>query len=577
MFQFAARKHVLWTVAPFGSSPYVWDAFDCVRRWANWILFGLIIDIQCVGVHRQSDDNAQQQQQKQQQQATMLTMIVASVLALLLSIAIWWTVANFGSALRYAGKLGGPRAYPLVGNGLLFINKTPAEFLQLLGRLIVQYGKCLRVWLGTQLIVLVTDPKDIEVLLSSPKYIDKSSEYDFIRPWLGEGLLISSGRKWQTHRKIITPTFHFKILEQFVEIFDQQGHTFVDILRLFAKSGETFDVFPLVTLCALDVICESAMGTKVNAQMNSESDYVKAVKEITNLIQLRIYDFVIRYEFFFRFSANRRRQRKALAILHGYTDSVIRARRQELNEGLAKGKDDHEDSVGMKKRMAFLDMLLQATVDGRPLTDREIREEVDTFMFEGHDTTTSAISFMLLSLAKNPEVQQRAFNEVRNIVGDDRKQPVTMTMLNDMHYMDLVIKETLRLYPSVPLFGRKMLQNTEINGKIFPAGSNVVMLPFFLGRDADLFPNPEKFDPERFSVETSAEKTNPYQYVPFSAGPRNCIGQKFAVAELKSLVSKVLRNYELLPPEEPHEETFIAELILRPEHGVPIRVKPRVY
>ncbi|XP_035890500.1 cytochrome P450 10-like [Anopheles stephensi] len=505
--------------------------------------------------------------------------IVTSGVALLLSIVIWWTVANYGSALRYAGKLGGPVAYPLVGNGLLFINKTPAEFLQLLGRLIAQYGKCLRVWLGTQLIVLVTDPKDIEVLLSSPKYIDKSGEYDFIRPWLGEGLLISRGRKWQARRKIITPTFHFKILEQFIEIFDQQGNTFVDILRLFAKSGETFDVFPLVTLCALDVICESAMGTKVNAQINSESQYVKAVKEITNLIQLRIYDFVIRYEFFFRLSANRRRQRKALAILHGYTDSVIRARRQELNTSKSDDQANahHEDPVGLKKRMAFLDMLLQATIDGRPLTDLEIREEVDTFMFEGHDTTTSAISFLLLSLAKNPDVQERVFNEVRNVVGDDRKQPVTMAMLNDMHYLELVIKETLRLYPSVPMFGRKMLQNTEINGKIFPAGSNVIMFPFFLGRDADFFPNPEKFDPERFNVETSAEKTNPYQYVPFSAGPRNCIGQKFAVAELKSLVSKVLRNFEILPSEEPFEETFIAELILRPERGVPIRVKPRVY
>lgn len=152
-----------------------------------------------------------------------------------------------------------------------------------------------------------------QILLSSPKYIEKSSEYDFVRPWLGEGLLISSGRKWQTHRKIITPTFHFKILEEFMDIFDQQGNTFVDILHLFAKSGETFDVFPLVTLCALDVICgklaakgewfiveadhsyspyhkciaESAMGTKVNAQMNSESEYVKAVKELSTICKGR--------------------------------------------------------------------------------------------------------------------------------------------------------------------------------------------------------------------------------------------------------------------------------------------------
>uniref|UniRef100_A0A182JL16 Uncharacterized protein n=1 Tax=Anopheles atroparvus TaxID=41427 RepID=A0A182JL16_ANOAO len=508
-----------------------------------------------------------------------MLLVVLSMVALLVSIGIWWTVENYGNALRHASKIAGPPAYPLIGNGLLFLNKSPAEFLRILGTLIAEYGMCLRLWLGTQLLVLITDPKDIEVLLASPKYIDKSVEYNFVRPWLGNGLLTSTGRHWQTHRKMITPTFHFKILEHFVEIFDRQSNTFIDILRLYAKSGETFDVFPLVTLCALDVICESAMGTKVNAQLNAESEYVKAVKEITNLIQLRFYDFIIRYEFFFRMSSNRRKQRKALAILHGYTDSVIKSRRQEL-QGNAPMNGTAEKLVseeGIKRRMAFLDMLLQAMVDGRPLTDEEIREEVDTFMFEGHDTTTSAISFLLQSLAKNPDVQQKAFDEVRSIVGDDRKQPVTMAMLNDMSYLELVIKETLRLYPSVPMFGRKLLENTDINGKIFPADCNVIVLPFYLGRNPDLFPNPEKFDPERFNVERSAEKTNPYQYIPFSAGPRNCIGQKFAMAELKSVASKVIRHYEILLPSEEPDESFMAELILRPEHGIPIRVRPRVY
>ncbi|XP_050086154.1 cytochrome P450 4d1 [Anopheles aquasalis] len=506
--------------------------------------------------------------------------IVSSGIVMLVTVFLWWVVKHFGSALRYAGKLGGPVAYPLVGNGLLFLFKTPAEFLLRLGSLIEEYGQCFRLWLGTQLVIVSTDPKDIEVLLSSPKYISKSGEYDFIKPWLGDGLLISDGRKWQARRKVITPSFHFKILDQFVEIFDHQGSTLVDILHLFAKSGETFDVFPLVTLYALDVISESAMGTKVNAQINSESEYVKAVKEITNLIQFRFYDFLLRYDFFFRLSANRRKQLKTLAILHGYTDSVISARRKELTKKSLAAADDaneetNDNDVGSKKRMAFLDLLLQSTIDGRPLTDLEIREEVDTFMFEGHDTTTSAISFLFHSLAHNPQVQQKVFDEVKSIIGDDRSRPVTMAMLNDMNYLDLVIKETLRLYPSVPMFGRKMMENTEINGKIIPSGANMIVMPFFLGRNPKHFPDPLVFDPERFNVETSAEKTNPYQYIPFSAGPRNCIGQKFAMLEIKSVASKVLRQYELLPPAEPQKISLIAELILRPEHGIPLRVRNR--
>uniref|UniRef100_A0AAG5CXD5 Cytochrome P450 n=1 Tax=Anopheles atroparvus TaxID=41427 RepID=A0AAG5CXD5_ANOAO len=511
----------------------------------------------------------------------MVFQVPVGILVAIVLLGALFLFRRFGEMLRYAGKFSGPRAYPIIGNGLLFLNKTPAEFLRTIDWLLKKYGNSLRVWLGTQLVVLVQDPKDIEVLLGSSKYIDKSTEYDFIRPWLGEGLLTSRGRKWHTHRKVITPTFHFKILEQFVEIFDRQSSTFIKVLQPYAESGKSFDIFPQVTLCALDVICESAMGTKVDAQLNSTSSYVMAVKEITNLIQYRFYDFLIRYDFFFRLSANSRKQKKVIQALHNYTYSVIRGRRQQLEQRAASGSDADESlgdhDLGIKKRMAFLDMLLQATIDGRPLTDLEIREEVDTFMFEGHDTTTSAISFLLQSLAKNPDVQQRVFEEVRSIVGDDRSQRVTLAMLNDMSYLDLVIKETLRLYPSVPMIGRKMIETTEINGKTFPAGANLIIMPFFLGRDPKYFPNPEKFDPERFNVERSAEKTNPYQYIPFSAGPRNCIGQKFAVAELKSLVSKVLRHYEILPPSEERNESFIAELVLRPEHGVFVRLKPRVY
>lgn len=508
-------------------------------------------------------------------------MVFSWALALLavVGLGVLHLYQRFGEMLRHTDKLPGPPAYPIIGNGLLFLNKSPSEFLRIIGMLLRQYGDCLRVWLGTQLVIVVQDPKDIEVLLSSPKYIDKSTEYDFIRPWLGEGLLTSRGRKWHTHRKVITPTFHFKILEQFVEIFDRQSNTFIKVLQPFVESGKSFDIFPQVTLCALDVICESAMGMKVNAQLNSTSSYVLAVKEITNLIQLRFYDFLIRYNFFFRLSTNSRKQKKVIKELHDYTNSVIKGRRQQLERKTRNGEGDEasDQDLGIKKRMAFLDMLLQSTIDGNPLTDVEIREEVDTFMFEGHDTTTSAISFLLQSMAKHPDVQQKVFDEVRNIVGDDRTRPVTMSMLNEMHYLDLVIKETLRLYPSVPMIGRKMIETTEINGKVFPAGANLIIMPFFLGRNAKYFPEPERFDPERFNVERSAEKSNPYQYIPFSAGPRNCIGQKFAVAELKSLVSKVLRHYEIIAPDEKQNESFIAELILRPEHGIFVSLKPRVY
>ncbi|XP_055638015.1 cytochrome P450 4d1-like [Toxorhynchites rutilus septentrionalis] len=482
---------------------------------------------------------------------------------------------KFANLIRHGAQFGGPKAYPVVGNSHRFTTKSPAEFLEEIQKMIQEYGRCFRLWMGMDFTIVLTDAKLVETILSSQKFLDKADEYDFIRPWLGDGLLTSTGRKWHSRRKMITPTFHFKILEQFVEIFDRQGRTFVEQLNAKANSGESFDVFPMVTLCALDVICESAMGTKVNAQMNSDSNYVRAVKDMSCVVHQRVYNLIARNSFSFQYTRYRKMQDRALKVLHGYTDSVIRSRRIDHRQAQTATNDDDKNEIGIRKKVAFLDMLLQATVDGRPLTDEEIREEVDTFMFEGHDTTTSAISFLFGVLAKHPDIQQKVYEEVLDVVGSDLDKPLTLSMLNELNYLDLVIKETLRMYPSVPIIGRKMLEDHEINGRTFPAGANIIIMPFSMGRDPEYFPEPEKFLPERFAVETSAEKANPYRYVPFSAGPRNCIGQKFAIAEIKSLAAKTVRQFELLPAEQTKPERFIAELILRPENGVQLRVKKR--
>lgn len=118
--------------------------------------------------------------------------------------------------------------------------------------------------------------------------------------------------------------------------------------------------------------------------------------------------------------------------------------------------------MGQKKRMAFLDVLLQATVDGKPLSNNDIREEVETFMFEGHDTTTSGISFCLYLLSRHPSIQQKVFEELIQTLGADIEAPITMRDLNNLKYLEAVIRESLRLFPSVPMIARHCLQDTKI-------------------------------------------------------------------------------------------------------------------
>jgi len=178
---------------------------------------------------------------------------------------------------------------------------------------------------------------------------------------------------------------------------------------------------------------------------------------------LQRFDFTMRifYPFIFR------ELMQHIGVMHEFTDKVISERRdalqKSLNENKDKSKNAEEDDVGSKRRMALLDVLLQASVDGQPLSNEDIREEVDTFMFEGHDTTTSAIAYTLYLLARDPEVQSRAFQEVRDVIGRDKSTPITMRDLGELKYLECVIKESLRMYPPVPMIGRQITEDIELS------------------------------------------------------------------------------------------------------------------
>lgn len=175
----------------------------------------------------------------------------AFIAAVVLAFLVWY-LKKYQEWFSAVKKLPGPKVFPFVGNGLMFLGKSPSEQLELLLELI-KPNKVTRLMVGPQVLVVFNDPKDVEMVLGSQKLIDKSSEYDFLLDWLGTGLLISSGQKWFSRRKVITPTFHFKILEQFVEVFDKHSALFVNNLEKF--KGQGCDVFPLIGLCALDIIC----------------------------------------------------------------------------------------------------------------------------------------------------------------------------------------------------------------------------------------------------------------------------------------------------------------------------------
>lgn len=185
---------------------------------------------------------------------SVLKMIAVFIfLTLSLSTYFLWDYFNSKRRRELLSKIPSPKSIPFINHTAHFVNKIPEDILKTLTKFSEELGSIWYFTIPGSTNIMVSDPKVAEVILSSQKIIEKSSDYDLIVPWLGTGLLISGGKKWHQRRKIITPAFHFKILEQFVDVMESQGQILVKKLKKF--DGMEVDVFPHVSLYAMDVIC----------------------------------------------------------------------------------------------------------------------------------------------------------------------------------------------------------------------------------------------------------------------------------------------------------------------------------
>ncbi|KAA0202930.1 Cytochrome P450 CYP4V32 [Hyalella azteca] len=419
--------------------------------------------------------------------------------------------------------------------------------------------------------------KDIcghQELLTSSVLIDKSHAYEIFQSWLGISLLTSTGQTWKSRRRLLTPTFHFKILEDFVEVFNHQALRLVD--KLQSRVGvAAFDVCPLVALCTLDIIMETAMGIDINVQNDEDCDYVNAVNGISDIFTERHFAPWLHSDLGFKLSGLAKKQRQFISTLHAMSLGAIETRRKAYNK--IKAEQDLNKEIrtnGGKKRLAFLDMLLEASDHpDTQLSIEDIRAEVDTFMFAGLDTSSTAISFTLFLLGRHPHIQTRVVQELREVLGEG-DVTITSAALRDMKFLEACIKEALRLFPPIPCVGRVLHQPAVIDGYQLPEGTDMIVMIYCLHRDPEQFPSPEEFNPDRF-LGAAAAKRHPFSYIPFSAGPRNCIGQKFAMMELKVVLARLLLTFEVTCEQSVDQLGLRKEMTLRPEHGVMITLQRR--
>uniref|UniRef100_A0A1B6E6L3 Cytochrome P450 n=1 Tax=Clastoptera arizonana TaxID=38151 RepID=A0A1B6E6L3_9HEMI len=480
--------------------------------------------------------------------------------------------------LEKLDRIPGPPALPVIGNTLSFLLKRE-ELLTTSYNLHRDYGPIFRAWSLKFSICQICKADYVETLLSSTEELEKGIAYTFLHPWLGTGLLTGAGSKWFLHRKLLTPSFHFAILESFVETFNEKCKIFEDKLKKI-PAGSEFNIYDPVSLCTLDIICEAVMGIDMKTQVekqenNSNANYVNSVYSMTDIIISRLFSPWLYPDFiFYSISSIGKRFAKSLKILHDFSNQVVTDKRWSLKNSKSKPIVEEDTNLGVKKKQAFLNLLLEASDKIEMLTNEEVREEVDTFMFEGHDTTTVALCWAIFLLGNHPDIQEKVYEELNSIfMGVKRK--ITSNDLKEMKYLERVIKEVLRLYPSVPFFDRHLKKDIKLGEYLIPAGVDVRVAVYTLHRSPEYYENPEKFDPDNFLPEKIRNR-HPFAYIPFSAGSRNCIGQKFAMMELKSVLSMIFYNFRVESSEKVDQLLPLSDLILRPKsNSLKVRLYPR--
>ncbi|RUS79317.1 hypothetical protein EGW08_012935, partial [Elysia chlorotica] len=423
-------------------------------------------------------------------------------------------------------------------------------------------------WMLNMPMLLVSHPTTISVILktSEPK---GPFSYDLIRPWIGDGLLTSKGDKWYRNRRLLTPAFHFEILKHYVQIKNRCADLLVGKFLKAAETGSSFRVFSNVAMYSLDVILKCSMSYETDCQLpGNKHPYVKAVNILSDIMLARFFQPWFHNDFIFSLTPSGRNFFKQCNYVHQVAETIIKKRQAELSG------DDAVPGAKRGRCLDFLDILITARDEGgQGLTFSEIRDEVDTFLFEGHDTTSSAISWTLFSIAGHPEVQRRVQEEIDVLLHDRENSDITWDDLARLPYLTMVIKEAMRLHTPVPFIQRILTVDTEIDGKTAPAGTLTNCVLYNIHHNPVVWPDSLKFDPDRFLPE-NVEKRHPYSFVPFSAGPRNCIGQNFAMDEIKIIVARILHRVNIrLDPDQKVEK--IMSVVMRAKNDIRLFVSER--
>jgi cytochrome P450 len=393
-----------------------------------------------------------------------------------------------------------------------------------------------------------THPDDIEaVLVRNASNFHKSRDYAALEFILGRGLLTNEGHSWQTQRQLIQPAFRHENISAYAEIMATSAAAHLS--RWYDK--QTCNLHHEMADLTLDIVTKSLFGSRVPQDTAAIGKEIAAVMD--RFFQQAALSFLLPDGFPIPKSP---RLLKSRRHLNQVIFSIIRARR----ESPAPATD------------LLQTLLTAADDDGQRMNDMQLRDEIMTLFLAGHETTANALTWTWYLLAQNPEIERALHSELDRVLGGHAPGFADLPRLP---YAEMVIKESMRLYPPAWGIGRRALRSFDIRGYHIPKGANVFILQWLVHRDPRFYPDPLRFDPERWRSDPIRSGALPrFAYFPFGGGPRVCIGAGFAMMEATLLLATIAQRYRFTLLPDPPVVPFFS-VTLRPKHGLPVRIEAR--
>ncbi|MCX6218008.1 cytochrome P450 [Spirosoma sp.] len=408
---------------------------------------------------------------------------------------------------------------PFLGNTLAFV-RDPLSILHALQR---KQERIVHLRIGGRNQYLVFQPEDSKhILQENNRNYGRSPAFEVLKIFLGNGLLTSDGDFWRRQRRLAQPAFHRQKLAALADTMVAETVDWLDTLNP-SDTRQPVNVSQSFMDVTMRIVCKTLFGSDTNGKLDGLSHALDSLNYLANSRMLSPIRFPMSWP-----TPHNQRSKRAQRQVDTFIFDLIDQRRQQ--------HEDKDDLLGM---------LLSAEDEetGERMSDQQLRDECVTIFSAGHETTAVSMAWTIYLLTQHPDILARLQEESEAVLGDARIP--SAEAFRRLTYTMQVVQESLRLYPPAWIMSRRAREDDHIGPYTIPASDTALVCPYLLHRDPVNWPDPERFDPNRFAPGGPKDQLHSYAYLPFGGGPRLCIGNQFALMEMQILLALFVRKFSV--------------------------------